>query len=159
MFWICCHENRAIAGETRAVSRTLEDRMSSISDRLRRAHPQSDEGALRHEAADEITRHLARVAELEGALQGSNANCDRMASLAIDNARDILRLTARVEELEGALKEIYKRGLYHQSGGYKNGFYANFKTARLALGIPHMSFDTARAALTQPAEKGKEPQS
>jgi hypothetical protein len=49
--------------------------MSSISDRLRRAHPQSDEGALRHEAADEITRLTARVEELEAALKPLACTC------------------------------------------------------------------------------------
>lgn len=53
----------------------------------------------------------------------------------------------RIEQLENALTEIYKKGLHNQGGAYKNGFYDCFKIARRALGIPHMSFDAARAAL------------
>lgn len=62
-------------------------------------------------------------------------------------AREAGKAAARIEQLEKALTEIYKKGLHNQGGAYKNGFYDCFKIARRALGIPHMSFDAARAAL------------
>lgn len=52
-----------------------------------------------------------------------------------------------IEELRTALMSIYKLGLCHQNGAYKAAFYNCFRIARVSLGIPHMSFDAARAAL------------
>lgn len=50
------------------------------------------------EAADTITT-------LRAALATSNANCDRMSSLAIDNAKDMLALRADNARLREALEE------------------------------------------------------
>jgi hypothetical protein len=63
-----------------------------------------------------------------------------------EDVREIDAVRAENERMRSALEEIYERGLYRQSG-YKDGFYASFKTARRALRIPHMTFDEALAKL------------
>lgn len=69
-----------------------------------------------------------------------------------DVMREIDAVRAENERMRRALEEIYERGLYRQSG-YKNGFYASFKTARRALRIPHMTFDEALAKLKEERQK------
>lgn len=58
----------------------------------------------------EIEALRKRVAELEAALATSNANCDRMSSLAIDNAKDTLTLRAEVDRLRAALQPFAEYG-------------------------------------------------
>ena len=84
-------------------------------------------------ASDEIERLLSGGC---GRDQGTTQFCAEAA-----------RMATRITELEKALKKIYEMGLCNQGGAYKTSFYTCFKIARLALGIPHMSFETARAAL------------
>ena len=58
----------------------------------------------------------------------------------------LLEAADELESLRTALMSIYKLGLCHQKS-YKSAFYNCFRIARVSLGIPHMSFDAARAAL------------
>jgi hypothetical protein len=69
-----------------------------------------------------------------------------------DVMREIDAVRAENERMRSALEEIYERGLHRQSG-YKNGFYASFKTARRALRIPYMTFDEALAKLKEERQK------
>jgi hypothetical protein len=98
--------------------------MSDIVERLRRAHPQSDDGALRHEAAAEITRLATEMQEareiLAGTAVGSLPNDYPLSRLAIETWNTLQQrtteglaligkieaLTARVKELEAALKDV-----------------------------------------------------
>jgi septal ring factor EnvC (AmiA/AmiB activator) len=108
--------------------------MNSISDRLRRDHPQSDEGALRHEAADEIARLTAEVAEQVKWVS------DLADSLSAEEAKTA-RLTAENEKLRAALAL----------------FACDCKGEELCFNTDNCRNFIARAALTQSApEKGGE---
>ena len=89
-------------------------------------------------AADEIERLRAGGCARD---QGTTQYCAEAARLVDEN-----------EKFREALTNIYRKGLCHQNGAYKRGFYDCFAIARRALGIPHMSFDQARAALAQGGE-------
>ena len=95
--------------------------MTDIVERLRDKHC-CDDTCYCDEAAAAIER-------LRAELETANANCDRMAALAIDNAKDTLRLRAVLKEM------------VHQ-------FERNGMT-RWPI------YHAARAALAQPAEGEK----
>ena len=86
--------------------------------------------------------------DLEGGCEyGIRSMAAAVALVAIATERErAAKVCEENERMRSALEEIYERGLYRQSG-YKNGFYASFKTARRALRIPHMTFDEALATL------------
>ena len=106
--------------------------MTHLDDLLSAANWPAPEIAL-DIASDEIERLMAGGCARD---QGTTQYCAEAA-----------RMAARITELEEALKKIYEMGLCNQGGAYKTSFYTCFKIARLALGIPHMSFRDARAAL------------
>jgi hypothetical protein len=78
--------------------------MATIAERLRGAAAQEDAGpGACHMLVYEAREAADTIDRLEAALKLSNANCDRMSSLAIDNARDMLALRAEIDRLTEAL--------------------------------------------------------
>ena len=88
--------------------------------------------------AHKSVEQSAEIERLHAALETANANCDRMASLAIDNAKDTARLRAALERAAKELELLY--------------FFAISNGIAEAGIPPHVE---ARAAITaQPAAPG-----